>query len=61
MVKSGKKFISLSVIVLVLGALVISAAAADQVLGQRYQLSNGLTWLFSQQTRTAPGDGEFNH
>jgi zinc protease len=50
MVKSGKKFFCLLVIVLITGCYLSAAPAADQVLGQRYVLPNGLIWLFSQQT-----------
>jgi zinc protease len=50
MVKSGKKYICLFFIVLFTSYSQAAAAAADQELGQRYVLPNGLTWLFSQQT-----------
>ena len=50
MVKSGKKLFYFLVISLVLAFYLTSAAADDKVLGQRYQLPNGLIWLFSQQT-----------
>jgi zinc protease len=49
MIKSGKNFLFLVVAVLLLG-LSATAAAADQVLGQRLQLPNGLIWLFSPQS-----------
>jgi zinc protease len=50
MVKSGRKVFYFLVIALVSALFLTSAAAADKVLGQRYQLPNGLIWLFSQQT-----------
>ena len=50
MAKSGKKFFYFLVISLVLAFYLTSAVAEDKVLGQRYQLPNGLIWLFSQQT-----------
>ena len=50
MVKSGRKFFYFLVMVLVFAFFVTSAVADEKVLGQRYQLPNGLIWLFSQQT-----------
>jgi zinc protease len=50
MVKSGKKLCCLLALVLILGCAATAATAADQVLGKRFQLPNGLIWLFSQQT-----------
>ena len=49
MVKSGNKFFSFLVILLFSTCYINYASADDKVLGQRYQLPNGLIWLFSQQ------------
>jgi zinc protease len=50
MIKSGKKLLYLLVIILLVSVSATGGAAADQVLGQRFQLPNGLIWLFSQQS-----------
>lgn len=50
MIKSGKKFLYLLVIILLFGVSANAGAAEDQVLGKRLQLPNGLIWLFSQQS-----------
>ncbi len=50
MIKSGKKFLYLVVIFIVFGIYLTADAADSPVLGQRFQLPNGLIWLFSQQS-----------
>lgn len=50
MIKSGKKFLYLVVILLLFSFLATAGAAENRVLGQRQQLPNGLIWLFSQQS-----------
>ena len=50
MIKSGKKLLYLVSLVLFFGVSATAGATAGQVLGQRFQLPNGLIWLFSQQS-----------
>ncbi len=50
MITSGKKLLYLVIFVLVFGSLAAAETTPQQVLGQRYQLPNGLVWLFSHQS-----------
>jgi zinc protease len=50
MIKSDKYFLFLMIAVILLGLSATAGTAADQVLGQRLQLPNGLIWLFSPQS-----------
>ncbi len=50
MIKSGKKLLYLVVTVMLFGIYATADAAEGQVLGQRFQLPNGLIWLFSPQS-----------
>ncbi len=56
-----RNFFVLLVIVLVIGCYLTAAAAADQVLGQRYVLAQRFDLVIFPTNGTASGDGKFDH